>query len=207
MTKTTRYSALPESLKTQLATIEPSRCGLLDYYPCQVLLRTGVTMDRVYVAAETPYISVWGIYPEQDRGKFSIGLEDVGSLAASPSRLPAQFANQLYQAGESGMGYQIFTLAFSDGTEQAYVTGNAVDFVEYPEGKGPSDVVVVLPHVGRDRDPRPSPKFHWCLYSDGEVPPYATPMPIDRLRPVPYLRRSLSRLLRRLRRPQSTKVG
>jgi hypothetical protein len=207
MTKTTRYSALPESLKTQLAVIEPSRCGRLDYYPCQLLLRTRVTMDRVYVAAETPYISVWGIYPEQDREKFSIRIEDVASLAASPSRLPPQFANQLYQAGESGMGYQIFTLAFSDGTEQAYVTGNAVDFIEYPEGKGPSDVVGVLPHLGRDRNPRPSPKFHWCLYSDGEVPPYATPVPIDRLRPVSYVRRSWSRLLRRLRRPQSTHVG
>ena len=66
------------------------------------------------------------------------------------------------------MGYQIFTVIFSDGTEQAWMTGDVVDFIEYPEGKGQNSVVAVLPRVGRDRNFQPAPKNYWCLYSDGE---------------------------------------
>lgn len=161
-----RYPALPESLKSQLAAIEPSSSGNLYYYPCQVLLRTGATMDRVYMVAEAPYISLWGVYPEQDHWKSSIKIADVVSIAESPSRLPAQVANRLYEAGESGMGYQIFTIVFSDGTKQPYLTGGAVDFVEYPQGKGIKDVITVLPHVGRDQNPLQGPKYYWCLYSE-----------------------------------------
>ena len=54
----TRYPALPDPLKQRLAAIEPSKAGnSLDYYPCCVVLRDGSTMDRVYVAAEAPYIA------------------------------------------------------------------------------------------------------------------------------------------------------
>jgi hypothetical protein len=174
-----RYPALAESLKSQLAAIEPSRSGKLDYYPCQVLPRTGATMDRVYVAAEAPYISVWGVYPEQDRGKSSIDIADIVSIKESPSRLPARFANRLYEAGESGMGYQVFTVVFSDGTNQPYFTGGAVDFIKYPAGKGMKDVADVLPHVGRDQNPERAPKYYWCLYSDGDVSVHMRPMPVE----------------------------
>jgi hypothetical protein len=80
--------------------------------------------------------------------------------------VPAKYANEVYKAGESGMGYCIFTVVFSDGSKQAYVSGNAVDFIEYPEGKGPSNVVGILPQVGRDENPKPAPKYHWCLYAE-----------------------------------------
>jgi hypothetical protein len=143
-----RSPTLPEPLKTQLAAIEASKSGGLNYYPCCVVLRTGVTTDRVYVVGENPYISCWGVYPEQDPGKFWVRVEDVVSIIESPSRLPASFATKLYEAGESGMGYQIFTVVLSDGTEQAYVAGTAVDFIEYPDGKGPKNVTAGLPHVG-----------------------------------------------------------
>ena len=126
-------------------------------------------MDRVYVVEEQQYISSWGVYPEQDPGKFQVAVDDVVSIVESPSRLPAKYANQLYEAGESGMGYQIFTALFSDGTEQAYMTGNAVDFIEYPEGKRQNSVVAVLPHVGHDQNFQPAPNYYWCLYSDGRV--------------------------------------
>jgi hypothetical protein len=52
-----RYPAVPQSLKAELATIEPSKDGDLDYYPCSAVLRTGFTMDRVYIAPEAQYIS------------------------------------------------------------------------------------------------------------------------------------------------------
>ena len=64
------------------------------------------------------------------------------------------------------MGYTVFTVVFKDGTRQAYITGNAVDFVRYPEGKGTEDVARVLPHEGRNAEPIRAPEYYWCLYSE-----------------------------------------
>jgi hypothetical protein len=129
-------------------------------------MRDGAVLTCVYVVAEGPYIRNWGIYPQQDRGKSYISIGDVAALAESPIRLPAQFANRLYDAGESGMGYTIFTVIFADGSRQAYGTGGAVDFIRYPEGKGPGDVVDVLPHEGRNSAPMKCPEYYWCLFSE-----------------------------------------
>lgn len=109
-----------------------------------------------------------GVYPEDDRGKRFVRIEDVLKVEDSPTRLPAQFANEIYKHGESGMGYTIFTVVFSDGERQACGTGNAVDFIRYPDGKGPEDVVAVLPHEGRNAQPVGAPDWYWCLYSEGE---------------------------------------
>ena len=76
-------------------------------------------------------------------------------------------ANEIYRNGESGMGYTIFTVVFADGVRQACTTGNAVDFIQYPIGKGPKDVVAVIPHEGRRDDSLvKSPEWYWCLYSE-----------------------------------------
>jgi len=126
-------------------------------------------VDRVYVASERLQVAHWGNYPDQDS---EVHIEDVASLIASPSRLPAKFANELYKAGESGMGYTVFTVVFSRRfglfpSRRDFVTGNAVDFIQYPWGQGPKDVVAVLPHVGRrDSSFRPGPKYFRCLYSE-----------------------------------------
>ena len=129
-------------------------------------MRDGTVFQCVYVVPEGPYIKVWGIYPQHDPGKSYISVSDVEAFAASPSRLPAQFANKLYENGESGMGYTIFTVVFSDGSRQAYGTGNAVDFIRYPKGKSQSDIQDVLPHEGRDAEPMSSPEYYWCLFSE-----------------------------------------
>ncbi len=42
------------------------------------------------------------------------------------------------------MGYTVFTSVFADDSRQAYGTGNAVDFISYPVGKGQDDVLDVL---------------------------------------------------------------
>jgi hypothetical protein len=186
-----RYGRLSDSLKRQLDEVVPSKCGILEYFPCRVALRDGGVLDRVYVVSEAPYIAQWGVYPEQDRGKSSVRIEEVVFIEESPFRLPAEFAEQIYESGESGMGYQIFTVAFGDGTEQAYLTGNAVDFIEYPAGKGPADVVSVAPHAGRNSQSRRGPGYYWCLHSEGEVPVHMRQMEIERRRVWPYLRSAL----------------
>jgi hypothetical protein len=88
-------------------------------------------------------------------------------IEGSPTRLPARIATEIYKSGESGMRFNIFTLIFADGQRQAYSAGNAVDFVIYPPGKGPDDVLAVLLHEGRN-DPEIiwPPHYCWCLYSE-----------------------------------------
>jgi hypothetical protein len=71
--------------------------------------------------------------------------------------LPARFANILYEAGESGMGYCAFSVELRDHRRLYFVTGNAVDFLNWPEGVLPDDVIGVTPHdrfsEHRDRAP------------------------------------------------------
>jgi hypothetical protein len=161
-----RYEKLPDELREQLFAVEPSVCGALEYRPCMVTLRSGETSDIVYVIAAEPYIRTWGIWPEKDSGKRSIRIEDVVKIEESPCRLPARYANKLYKSGESGMGYTIFTVVFSDGVHQACVAGNAIDFIRYPDGKGPSDVAAVLPHKGRSEGNLAKvPPYYWCIFS------------------------------------------
>lgn len=157
---------LPEKLREDLAAITPSRNDDLTYWPCAARMKDGTVLVCVYVVPEGPYIRHWGVYPQQDRAKSYISVEDVDALTESPRRLPPRFANKLYQSGESGMGYTIFTVEFTDGSRQAYGTGNAVDFIRYPEGKGQSDVVEVLPHEGRNAEPVSCPEYYWCLFSE-----------------------------------------
>jgi hypothetical protein len=89
-------------------------------------------------------------------------------IRQSPARLPVFIARAICEAGESGMGYTLFTLVFSDGRTQAYVAGNVVDFVTFPPGKTAADVVSVIPHRGRNENPQEDLIPHeWCLHGVG----------------------------------------
>jgi len=161
------YSTLLPHVREALKNIEPSRDGELVYHPCRTVLKSGEACDTVYIVPEKPYLKHWGVYPENDPGKRWIRIEDIAEVKESPIRLPAQFAKEIYRNGESGMGYTIFTVVFADGVRQACVTGGAVDFIRYPVGKGPRDVVKVIPHKGRRDDSLvKSPQWYWCLYSE-----------------------------------------
>lgn len=161
-----RYASLSASLQEDLAKVEPSRDGEMIFYPCRVILEGGVAMDSVYLAPELPYLRHWGIYPEDDKGRLWISLEWVQHLEASPLRLPARFANQLYSHGPSGVGFFIFTVVFNDGSQQTCISSTAIDFVQYPPGKGPNDVIGVLPYEGKKQAGMvKAPRHFWCLYS------------------------------------------
>ena len=169
-----RYPSLPDRVREALDGIVPSGDNGLWYFPCRVTLRDGKILDAVYIEPEIPYLQWWGVYPEDDRGKRFVRIEDVVTVEDSPTRLPARFANQIYDHGESGMGGTTFTVVFSDGEQQAYVTGNAVDFIRYPNGKGPKDVTAVLPHEGRNAQKMGVPDWYWCLYSGEPFRPRRT---------------------------------
>jgi hypothetical protein len=166
------YPKLAAHLKSQLDAITPSVQGDLKYYPCLVRLKDGTEVDRVYLVAHVPDVGNWGAYPGQDAGKLQVRIEDVASLAESPSRLPAKLANELYLAGESGMGYIVFTVVFKRRLgvcpcRRNFVMGSAIDFIDYPRWRGPHEVIAVLPHLGRrGKHFRQGPKYFWCLYSE-----------------------------------------
>jgi hypothetical protein len=163
------YPELPLRLKDELARIEPALDGVTEYFPCCVQLDDGTSVDRVYVAAAQRYIDTWGVWPDQDRGKREVRIERVLHIRPSLARLPVRFANQLYRAGESGMGYVVFTAKFGNGTSRAYVLGNAVDFITVPPGLTVEDIVEVMPHVGREGAQASEPPYYWCLHGTGRA--------------------------------------
>ena len=161
-----RYHPISRVLHEKLERIIPSTHLGLDYYPCIVTLRDGRRIDYVYVVEQESYIRVWGVYPEEDPGKASIPISEVADLSESPSRLPPALANKLYRAGESGMGYFIFTVVLDDGLECAYTSGSAVDFIFIPERYTNHNIRDVLPHKRRGSPSmQEDPKYYWCIYS------------------------------------------
>lgn len=168
------YAPLSESQAVQLARIECSVDGPLSYAPCRVTLRSGEVLDRVYLVEARAYLSTWGIDPKEDPRKQWVAIEDVEVIEDSPVRLSAGLATQVYAAGESGMGYTIFTVEDRDGRQLPFTGGNAVDFPDWPSGFDPMTVVAVHPHVGREhslhRGSQPGKQiapYRWCLYSGG----------------------------------------
>ena len=160
----------PELLE-QLLAVEPSTDGMLEYRPCQVTLRSGRVLPRVCVIDAERYMTSWGVWPEDDEHKSSVDIAEVDQIEESPVRLPAKLANAIYEAGESGMGYTIYTLLTKDRRTFPRLTGGAVDFPQLPEGLDMADVADVLPHEGRDafRERMPTPDesdapYFWCLY-------------------------------------------
>ncbi len=163
---------LTPRLYEQLKMVKPSVDRTMQYRPCWVRLTDGTLLGRVYVVEATAYKEFWGIWPSDDEAKRYVLVEKIEEIKESPFRLSAVFADRLYEEGESGMGYCIFTVVLRDGRKLPFVTGNAVDFPNWPEGVSAEMVADVLPHVGRERfiHRRPganevSAEFFWCLYS------------------------------------------
>jgi hypothetical protein len=168
-----RYPRLPETLREQLGRIEPSHDGVLEYRPGRAVLDDGTQHDFVLFVAAASYFPHWGVWPENDPRKRALPVERVVSVRESTYRLPPTLANQLYDAGESGMGYFVFTVVLRDGRRLPVVTGNAVDFPALPDAVTTADIIDVLPTGGREHflDRQPSPQesaghYSWCLYED-----------------------------------------
>jgi hypothetical protein len=150
---------LSPSVLAQVRAILPSTHGRLPYYPCQVRLRDGSVRDRVYLIDAEAFAATWGFSPT----RVVVQASEVVAVAESHERLPRAFADILYAADESGMGYCLFTLQFRDGSEQVYLTGNAVDFLPYPSGQTATDVTGVVPHQGRKAASRlEGLPYDWC---------------------------------------------
>jgi len=167
----TRSHAAPPVIRPdllgQVEAVPPSVDGPVLYRPCRVTLRDGRVIDRVYVQEAWTWKGTWGVWPEDDRGKVSVSIEDVVRIQESPSRIAPGLANRLLEAGESGMGYSRFTLVLRDGRRINAMTGGAVDFPGSPDGVAAGDVVDVVPHehAGTSDVTMADPPYWWCLYA------------------------------------------
>jgi len=139
-----------------------------------VLLRQGELYERVYVMDRDTYVQLGGIWPDPPDGTSALAIENIDWIEDSPHRLTPEIATKIYEAGETGLGYRVFTLLLENGTRLPYSTGRQVDFLELPPGVTTWDIVDVLPHVGREffqgKGFQPythAGSFDWCLY-EGE---------------------------------------
>lgn len=146
------------SVLDQLRSIVPTSDGIVTYYPCRVRLRAGTVHEHVYLVDAELFARTWGRAPSRS----VIPVTDIIAIEEAPDRLPPALANELYAAGESGMGYCVFTVVFRDGAEQAYITGNAVDFLQWPPQLGPTDAARVIPHKGRHAPHLAGAPYEWC---------------------------------------------
>lgn len=149
-------------LHDSLLLITPSKDlnGFL-YRPAVLTLKSGQTVPRAYVSDAKTYERVWG--PDWKTRSY-VPIAQIDSIAECQGRLPPALTNTIYQAGESGMGYCIFTLEFNDGSRVPFGAGNAVDFPDLPSGKSPQDVVAVHPHQGRGEWTRKALDYQWALF-------------------------------------------
>jgi hypothetical protein len=118
------------------------------------------------VAPAIPYLKHWRVYPQDGPGRSCILLDEVDAFAESPRRLPARFANKVYAMEETGKDVKVFTVIFNDGYRQASGAGTAVDFIRYPEGLGPADVVDVVRFQSPNAEIVRSPEYYWCLFAE-----------------------------------------
>lgn len=157
---------LRDELRKQLLEVKPSQDWSTRYYPCVVTLFDGSIVDRVYVEP----IGTWnGSLKYKENDSHYISIEMVQSIRESPNRLPIALANKIYAEGESGMGYILFGIKLHDGRIIPCSAGDAVDFIQLPEGISLSDIEDVIPHWGRDVWGKSTLRaqgatFKWCLF-------------------------------------------
>jgi len=148
----------------QLSAIIPSHDWEMEYYPCRAILNNGTTLDNVYIVDAAKYLKHWGVLPTEDKAKHFIEIEEVVNIENSPNRMPANYADKLYEAGESGMGYCVFKIIYNNGAALDVLTGNGVDFVPSPEGLTVNDIVDVMPHQGSRSSYSKGLSYFWCLF-------------------------------------------
>jgi hypothetical protein len=101
---------LPSHLADQLSRVPKSSDGYCEYAPCRVTLRSGDVLDRVYIVERAAFRRMWR------ETEATVLVDDIDRIEDSPVRLPVRWANVLYEAGESGMGYTLFTALLRDAT-------------------------------------------------------------------------------------------
>jgi len=119
-------------IKKIIETIEPS-IGIFKekFYPASAILKNGNVLDCVYFVHKKNGTS----------GK--IDIKDIEDIKESSYRLPARFANEIYQHGETGMGWIGFNIEMRDYRGFCYFNTGAIDFIDLPDGYEMNDIIGV----------------------------------------------------------------
>lgn len=126
-----------EAFLNALAAIESGVWGT----PCAVELGDGQILD-VSLAWENKRFG--------DAGEW-VNPRNIVKVSDCLKRMPARFAHLIHDAGESGMGYHVYTVDLKDGSSFVHIAENlAIDLVDLPSGYMPKDIIAVRPHMGRD---------------------------------------------------------
>jgi len=138
------------------------------YYPCSVKLYDGRTLDCVYFIDKREYIDVWGDAP---KSRHFVDVSEIESIHESKYRLPKEFAEKIYEKGQSFYSGVKFVLVMRDGKRLYYMTGGAIDFIELPEGYIINDIKDAIHSFDMPRDTDwdlfekgyKNKKYYWCL--------------------------------------------
>ena len=165
MIRRTRPPLRPD-LATQLTLVRPSvSLRGFEYRPCEVEMSDGSINSYVYVADSVSYFPEWGVDPEDYPGKSSVSVEDIASIKESPYRLPPSIATEVLHRPGGMEKTGGFYLRLKGDRYLHCNTGDAVDFLEWPEGVTPSQVTELLdgPVYGQ-RLEASGAKFWWALF-------------------------------------------
>ena len=142
-------------------TIEPS-ISYDKLFPASAILKNGKIVDCVYFV-NNPRLK--GSYP-------MINIEDIADIKESPYRLPAKFANEIYERGETSMCCIQFYIVVGDHKAFSYRSGGYVDFIDLPEGYKMKDIFQVnqrFSFTKFDTKERRVKDFTWCLVDDDRL--------------------------------------
>jgi len=142
------FGKLNNEQKKQISQIISSKTNIgNEYYPCSVLLEKGEQLECVYLADINKFKGTTIYNLERDDSDIYVNITDVIKITESPHRLPPNISQKIYQGGETAMGGTIFTIEFSDNTEQLYGCGSLIDFLPLPPGKTMNDIINVRLHT------------------------------------------------------------
>lgn len=173
---TTAFGRLDRQLLAEIDAITPTTDGWFTFVPARVELVSGGVCERVY-CLDVDRQRVSSVQLEALAESGAIDPSEVRHIGESSLRLPAELAQRVYDAGESGMGYVIFGVVLRDGRILQRLTGNFVDFPTLPEGVQTADIADVVVGVDRmsyfrDRPPgadEGSASFRWLLFRRGSI--------------------------------------
>jgi hypothetical protein len=132
-------------------------------------MKDGSVNSYVYVGYSPSYLTEWGVDPEDDPGKRSVSIQEISMIKESPFRLPAAIATELLHrpgwGGRERTGGFYVRLEGGKRYLHCLATGDAVDFLDWPENVTPDQVTELLggPVYGERLEARGA-KYWWALY-------------------------------------------
>lgn len=162
---------LPDWLSRKLLEIPHSKTPheFLPYLPAEVLLDDNTSIDRVIFYGYNALHREFG----NQRQEPLIALERVRDVKPSRSQLAPRFVQMVVPHSEV-WGIYCFTLIMDDSKEVYYETGEPVDFLSFPPGYGPTNVVgvrtgrVEFVTFSQARSIWHGSEFSWCLYTESK---------------------------------------